>query len=309
MWNFSPSFTNNPRMPLWAAYLGQMLLALALGAAGLWVSRRSPKVWGPLLAAAFLAMLLWPLMRFRPTLAIDLLGAPAAACIEITGLLVPAALVFSILSRRVPKPRDQRAVAALLVVAGLYFALSGRWMVHHTLPALGPTQFQGRVCKQSTDYTCVAASLVTMLTARGIQTSEQEMAELAFVQVGAGATDSRALWALERKLAGSTLAASYRSLTLAELSASPKPALVQLGWGFFVSHMVPVMDVTDRGVVIGDPLTGARLVPIAEFTRQWKGQAITLMNTSPEPVHALTGPSGGSSALRQRALNTGTARH
>lgn len=256
------------------AFVIQAALAVAGVLASGWLSRQRRAVVVGACIAGLAAMLLWPLMRFFPTVAIDLLGAQATACIEITGLMVPAALVFSVAARRVPKASDRRAILVLVAVAGAYFAWSGRWMLWYRLPDLGPTQMHGSICKQSTDYTCVAASLVTLLRARGIQATEQEMAERAFVQVGGGATDSRALWALERTLLGTRLHAKYATMDLASLIAAEKPTLVQLDFSYFVSHMVPVMSATASEVTIGDPLTGLRTVPIAEFMRRWKRQAI-----------------------------------
>jgi predicted double-glycine peptidase len=261
---------------LWVVYVVQFALAALAVALSAMIARQKRSVWLTICLLGLAMMLLWPLMRVFPTVAIDVLGAKWAACVEITGLFVPAALVFSVAARRVPRESDRRAVLALVVVAGAFFAWSGRWMLWHRLPDLGPTQMHANVCKQSTDYTCVAASMVTLLKARGIETSEQEMAERAFVQVGGGATDSRALWALERTLVGTGLKARYATMTLGELIAAEKPALVQLDWGFFTSHMVPVMHADEKSVTIGDPLMGLKVMAAGEFARLWKKQAIVV---------------------------------
>lgn len=289
-------------MLLWVAYLLQALLAVAAIAASSWIARQSRRVWLVVCLLALAAMLLWPLMRVFPTLAIDLLGAPTTACIEITGLFVPAALVFSIAARRLPRESDRRAVLVLVIVAGAFFAWSGRWMLHHRLPNLGPTQMHGMICKQSTDYTCVAASLVTLLKARNIDTSEQEMAQLAYVQVGGGATDSRALWALEEKLKGTGLIARYATMTLPELIAAEKPALVQMDWGFFTSHMVPVMHADATSVTIGDPLTGLKTIPAQEFSRLWKRQAIVVSRAARATNSSLAPPGANFEPLSGFAL-------
>lgn len=269
-------------MPLWFIFASQCILALAAFLVAPSIARKDRRVWGWVCAGAFVCMLLWPLMRVFPTVAIQLFGAQAVACIELTGLIIPAALLFSIAARQVPRAPDRRAIFMLLAVAGVYFGWAGRWMLVDTLPNLGPTQMQGHVCKQSTEYTCVAASMVTMLRARGIEADELEMARLAHVQVGGGATDSRALWALEHKLAGTGLQPVYETLTLADLAAAPKPLLVQLDWGYFVSHMVPVMAADAASVTIGDPLTGSRTMTTAEFAESWKRQAIMLVRVAKE---------------------------
>jgi predicted double-glycine peptidase len=102
------------------------------------------------------------------------------------------------------------------------------------------------------------------------------MARLAYTQVDGGATDSRTLWALQRKLAGTGLRSRYQRLDATSLVALPKPCLVQLDWGYFISHMVPVMEATADRVVIGDPLSGRREMTMAEFVAKWKGNAICL---------------------------------
>lgn len=262
-------------------FLAQAALASVAVALSPRIASRPKPVWAAACALAFVAMLLWPAMRFFPAAFVSILGAPMVACTELTGLAIPAALLFGVAAHHVPRPSDRRAIRLLLVIAGAYFISAGWWMVGPVLgvggvPDLGPMRMRGRVCMQSTDYTCVAASMVTALRARGIDATETEMARLSRTQVGRGATDSRALWALQTKLRGTGLTARYASLDRAGLIAAPKPCLVQLDWGFFLSHMVPVMAADDEGVTLGDPLEGERRMAWAVFGREWKGQAIVI---------------------------------
>ncbi|MGE3109391.1 MAG: cysteine peptidase family C39 domain-containing protein [Phycisphaerales bacterium] len=218
-------------------------------------------------------------MRFFPVLFINALGAPLVACIELTGLAIPAVMLFGVASRHLPKTSDQRAVRWLTAVAALYFVKAGWWMVlpGGGVPDLGQTKMtRDGICRQTTGYTCVAASMVTMLRAHGIDASETEMARLAYTQVGGGATDSRTIWALERKLAGTPFRPVYHRLDARGIVHARKPCMVQLDWGFFVSHMVPVLDASDDTVVIGDPLNGRREITMKDFMKEWKRQAITL---------------------------------
>lgn len=263
--------------PLLLPFAAQLLLAVAAFfiAPRLARSRKPVRITAAILS--IVAILLWPLMRVFPVQPIELLGAPTIACIELTGLAIPGVLFFGVASRHVPKKSDQRAIRLLTVFAALYFIKAGWWMIPWGggVPDLGRTNIDpDAVCRQSTGYTCAAASMVTMLRARGIDANETEMARLAHTQVGGGATDSRVLWALQKKLAGANLDPTYHHLDAAGLIAAPKPCLVQLDWGFFVSHMVPVMSATPEAVVIGDPLSGKREVPMNEFLAKWKGNAI-----------------------------------
>ncbi|HYE02148.1 MAG TPA: cysteine peptidase family C39 domain-containing protein [Phycisphaerales bacterium] len=259
----------------------QVLLAAAGVALAPALARRPRPEWATACVLAFAAMLAWPLMRFFPGAAIGVLGAPTVACLELTGLAIPAALLFSVAGAQLPRASDRRALRLLLVVCAVYFLKAGWWMVAPVVgiggvPDLGPTRFERGVCRQTTGYTCVASSLVTALRAHGIDAQESEMARLSRTQVGGGATDSRALWALQEKLAGTGLAARYAALDRAGLVAVPKPCLVQLNWGFFTSHMVPVLAADEWHVTIGDPLAGRRTVSWETFLREWKGQAIVI---------------------------------
>lgn len=276
------------------------LLLLQLGAAlGLLAAApaiaRLRKPWPAAIAAtSLLLMLLWPLSRVFSVELIRLFGASPIACLELTGIIIPAALFFGLAAQRLPRNTDRRAVIALVVIAMLVVAKGGWWMVSPGVGTLGPTQFQGEVCLQTRQDTCVAASLVTVLRAHDITATEEEMARLARIERGGGATDSRTLGALERKLdaiAGNAapdsaatsivhLKPTYLRSDRPGLIAAPKPCLVQLRFGFFTSHMVPVMDADDHRVLIGDPLTGPREMSWPDFSREWKGNMITLTSSS-----------------------------
>jgi hypothetical protein len=270
--------------PLLIPFAAQLLLALAAFLLAPRIARARETVWVTTCALALGAILIWPLMRVFPIQPIDWLGAPTIACLELTGLAIPAVLFFAIASRHVPRPSDRRAILFLTAFAAIYFIRAGWWMLAPAAAGIGPTNLDADgVCRQTTGYTCVAASMVTMLRARDQPADEAEMARLAFTQTGGGATDSRTLWALQAKLAGTGLRPRYLHLDAPGLIAAPKPCLVQLDWGFFVSHMVPVLEATADRVVIGDPLSGRRELPMPEFLAKWKRLAIVLEPAATTP--------------------------
>ena len=123
---------------------------------------------------------------------------------------------------------------------------------------------------------CVAASLVTMLAAHGIEATETEMARLSHTTIEGGTTDTRAVYALQRKLASGGFTVRYETADYERLKALPLPCVVSIDWGYFSSHMVPVLSVDDAGVTLGDPLTGPRQVDRTEFTDLWYERAIYL---------------------------------
>jgi hypothetical protein len=261
---------------LFIPFAVQLLLAVGAYFLAPQVAKAKKPVWITVCVASIAAILLWPLMRVFPVQPINVLTAEVMACIELTGLAIPGVLFFGIASRHVPKKSDRHAILLLTAVAALYFVKAGWWMLAPGVPDLGRTNIDpDGVCRQSTGYTCVAASMVTMLHAHGVAAEETEMARLAHTQVSGGATDSRTLWALQKKL-DEKWQITYERLDSDGLVRVPKPCLVQLDWGFFVSHMVPVMSATPQNVVIGDPLNGRREMSMEDFMKKWKGTAISV---------------------------------
>jgi predicted double-glycine peptidase len=155
-------------------------------------------------------------------------------------------------------------------------------MLKPQVPQSKMSTYVDGVCRQTTDYTCVAASLVTLLHTYGITATETEMARLSYTEIGSGSTDTRAVCALQRKLAGQPVNVRYEHMDFDRLRQLNRPCMVPLEWGYFTSHMVAVLSVTDGGVSLGDPLTGQRDVDKAEFMRGWLRRAIYLdgLNTA-----------------------------
>lgn len=262
-------------MPLWLPFTIQFLAALACIPIARLLARAAKPVWLAALLVSLLLLCIFPLIRVFPTVPIDLLGPRTVSLIEFTALFIPAVAFFTIAAEHIPRPSDRRAMYGFVAFCLLYFIRAGWWMLA-TPPTLGPTVVDRGICMQSTGYTCVSASLVTMLHARSIDTTESEMAALTHTERNSGATDSRALWALETKLADTSLRPRYHSLDLRGLIAATKPCLVQIDWSYFISHMVPVMSADESTVTIGDPLSGPKTMPTSEFLAKWKGQAITI---------------------------------
>ncbi len=264
----------NTESAIW--FVAQVAAAIVAGIIGDAVAARPPRVWKPTACAAAAVMLLWPAMRMFPAAILDAFGARIIMHVEVTGIVVPASLLFSIAARHVPKRSEQRGVRTLLVICGAYFLMFGKWMVRPPLNDLGATRLDGTVCIQSTHYTCVAASLVTLLHAYGIKTSETEMVRLTQTERNFGATDSRAIRGLQRKLADADLTIHYENMDYARLCEVPMPCVVPINWRYYVSHMVPVLSADADTVILGDPLDGVRRCSAEEFRTVWRKRGIYL---------------------------------
>jgi predicted double-glycine peptidase len=257
-------------------FIGQGVVAGLAVLVGLWFGRQRASLWRGAGVVAVLMTLCWPLIRIWPVRAIAVVPLSVLVFVEITGIVVPVVFLFTVAARHLRHRSERRATWLLVAVCGVYFVRHGMWMVAPPVPEMRMARYVDGVCRQSTGYTCVAASLVTQLGFHGIDANETEMARLSYTMVDAGTTDLRAMYALEQKLAGSSLAARYERMDYDRLRAVPMPCLVAIDWGYFSSHMVPVLAVNEEGVVLGDPLTGPRTMARAAFEREWHRRGIYL---------------------------------
>lgn len=245
----------------------------------------APRLTTLLALAALSAMIAIPLMRVFPAQAITLLGPALASLTEFTAAIIPAAFFFALVTPRLTRPSERRAVYAVLALAAVFTLKSSSWMLrpasHFTANLSSPRSVDG-VCLQTTDSTCVPASIVTLLSAHGLSATEHDMALLCYAEPDGGSTDTRAFWALTQHLKDqrrTDLRVHYARLSLETLKANTtpqSPRMVALGWGFFTSHMVCVLTINDSTVTLADPLTGPRNIPIPEFLNSWSGQALWL---------------------------------
>lgn len=263
-------------------FAGQLVAGGVAALAGRRIARARPAVWKAAAVASTALMLLWPLIRVFPAHALALVTGRLLIFVEVTGIVLPAALLFTIAARHVRRPRDARAIYLLLVVCLLYFVRHGLWMIAPPPPDVPMSRYVDGVCRQSTDYTCVAASLVTLLQFHGVESMESEMARLSYTEVGGGTTDCRAVYALQRKLAGLPFEVRYEVMDYERLREIELPCVVPIKWGYFISHMVPVLSVNEERVRVGDPLTGAREISKEEFLREWLKRGVYLRTPIPE---------------------------
>jgi len=260
-------------------FIIQIVLGAAMILLGRKLGRMRPRVWKPVAVLATLISLAWPLMRVFPEVFLGIFGARVVMYVEVTGMVPLVVLVFSIAALQQKRRRERRLASLLVLVCALYFVRSGLWMVRPPVPDLGETKIQHGVCIQSTGYTCVAASLVTLLHHHGIEATETEMARLCHTEVNGGATDSRAIRALEKKLAGRPFEIRYERMDYARLREIDMPCMVSTKFGFYINHMIPVLAADEETVMLGDPLTGRREVTIARFRDIWYGAGIWLERT------------------------------
>jgi hypothetical protein len=265
--------------------LGVLALARGCWIAGSRTARRLGKGAGEAAAAAALAATVasvWLVNREPSRIPLAILLSPAIY-LEFAYFLPTVAYFFGLAAARAPKPGQGRAVAALTAVLAAYAAVHVFLAFEaRSLPQLRAEPPEGPVCRQSTSWSCGPAACVTLLRAHGIGSTEREMGELSLCYPKRGTTVPRFRRGLASKLAkeGSALrVVAEDRLSVAELDAFPKPALLGIKFTLFVDHAVVLMGRDDAGrYLLADPLPGKVVAADpAEFERRFSGEAIALV--------------------------------
>ena len=191
-------------------------------------------------------------------------------------LLLTATLssLAGVRSRMVKTPREKR----------LFFIFITLGLVLSVLPFLlrpfmrlywkdSETSIRDGVCIQQAGYNCGAASLCTILLHYGLEFSEAE-AVLATWTVPILGTEPDMIALGIESMSMSSLRASVRRTTFAELAKEPLPCIISLSWPGPVSHYVVLFQLTPRIAIIGDPLVGIVEHPVSWFEKRYRGHMI-----------------------------------
>ncbi|MEZ0229743.1 MAG: hypothetical protein ACAI25_14040, partial [Planctomycetota bacterium] len=161
---------------------------------------------------------------------------------------------FAFIAELVPDERSRRAVKLMPAVLVFYLVAMNVWVFSTpTCYTKSDGIWRKGVCLQSTGYTCGAASVATLLRAKGMQVSEHDAARASCTIPDRGVTNHGAAKALRYFLPGARVA--IRLVPLEEIEKAPQPCLLPLKFNFFFDHMTVLMRVEgpDR-FLVGDPL-------------------------------------------------------
>lgn len=248
--------------------------------AGAWFSRL-PKPWWALGYFIPLAFVIFhdvanrnPTLTCLPLLYLFTLGHYRFA---VHGFIATMMLTTPLL--KLSKRRDRVAVAILMTCAVLGMSV---WPVlapafnQKQLASIVTTIDNEGVCHQSTDYTCGPAAAVTALHRLGLPADEGKLALLAHSTAVTGTPPDVLAEALKDRYAGEGIVVEYRVFkNVAELK-NCCPVLVIVKFNLILDHYVTVLDVNDREITVGDPLSGLENLSIADFQDKWRFVGIVL---------------------------------
>jgi hypothetical protein len=180
--------------------------------------------------------------------------------------------------RRATLRRNIRALLVFCLVSTAYLAYSFSWMLfrtNYTARDLPTDWDENHIGRQTTAWSCVAASLVTVLDRLGIPATQHEMARLALLRPGGGGSSVMTVRGLMLKV-GDRYRVRLRRLDYDGLAAIPLPAEATVLWEKAIYHSVALLEWTPQGVVLGDPVRGLRNLTRQEFLDEWLGMVVTL---------------------------------
>ncbi len=265
----------------------ELLLVVVLGFAGAtlgrWFGRRAKPFW--LLGCFFplLLILLQGLARQRPALAFVppfswmMLGRNKFA---ITACIITMLLTTPL--SRLRRSRERNLVIVLMVLMVVQVSV---WPClapifdHSELAALTTRIGHDGVCRQCSDYDCGPAAAVTILRKLGYSAEEGEIAVLSFTSSAEGTEPDIMAEALRKRYGQDGLQCEYRSFTgISELKAAGL-TLAVIKSGFIDDHFVAVLQVTDKEVIVGDPIAGLTTYSHEDFRQRWRFSGIVLRRT------------------------------
>ena len=250
-----------------------------------WWSARLPRPWWALGYFFALALVIVhtvadyvPELSVMPPLSWMMLGRKQFIAF---GFIV--ALVLTTPMSRLPRKQDRVALGALMA---LVICIMSIWpfltplLDRDELSRLKTEIDANGVCRQGTDYTCGPASAVTALRKLGFPAEEGHIGIISSTSSGMGTPDDILAESLEKEYGKEGLVAEFRIFKdIAELKQAGL-TLAVIKYGLFVDHYVTVLDVTDKEVIVGDPLMGLRRISYEEFSRDWRREGVVLKRNS-----------------------------
>lgn len=273
-------FDGIPRAPFFA-FAGLLLFGL-LGAACVHFVPEDKYGRGLLGVAIFcLAMIIFKAIQYTIPNLVELAdNQPLYVYLE-RDFALPFAMIFFVAAAKLlpeESSENQRAVRLLAGLLAVIMILQNLWVF--SAPRCY-TESAGKwsegVCLQSTGYTCGAASVATVLRAKGVKdATEQEAAYLSYTIPNRGVTDLGAAMALRARLPNHRV--ECKRVSLEDLKTVELPCLIPMRFSFWFDHMTVLLRVENGGYVIGDPLKGPEFYSKEKFVKRWYERAVLVQS-------------------------------
>jgi hypothetical protein len=264
----------------WLETVGVVLLAVLGALAGRFFSRLKKPYWVLGYALPLAAILLvgtarrWVELSF--TAPISWIVAGRSQFIVIA--LASTTLLVTPLSR-LPRKRDRTYVILFLLIFLVYSAvcpvlLPALMKRHHE--SLVTLLDEDGICRQHDSYTCGPAAAVTALRRLGFPAEVGDLAIRALTTPVTGTPPDLLCAALDERYGREGLTSTYKIFKGVNDLPAGACTLAMVKLTFLLDHHVTVLSVSDKTVVVGDPLHGRREMSHDDFRKIWRGTGIVL---------------------------------
>jgi hypothetical protein len=180
---------------------------------------------------------------------------------------------------RLPRKLEKCVICILMVVVVVWFSV---------LPFLVPALIKDNlsnlrmrfdsngICFQTTRYTCAPAAAVTALQKLGLSAHEGELAVLSHTSPIAGTLPGCLETALQNRYRADGLKCRYRRFNSLDELRKAGITLAVVRDAFLSDHCVAVLGVSDRAVILADPIVGKQMLSHEQFERIWRFTGIVL---------------------------------
>jgi len=186
---------------------------------------------------------------------------------------------------RLPRKCEKLIIGILMVVVVAWFSVLPFLvpaLIKDDLSNLKTMVNSNGICYQTTDYTCGPAAAVTALGKLGLSASEGEIAVLSHSSPVTGTLPRCLYTALQNRYGADGLKCRYRYFDSIAQLRNAGITLAVVRDALLSDHCVTVLEVSDRMVVIADPVVGRRLMSHEQFEKIWRFSGIVLKRDSPQ---------------------------
>lgn len=197
---------------------------------------------------------------------------------EFVILSTSVSIIFGTLIPRLRTKGQKIAVTILAPIAISYFGVPpflAPAFIRSTLENL-QTYIEDGVCRQTTGYTCGAASAVTALLLFGIEAEEGQLAIESFTNSTSGVPETLLASTIEKLYGDKGICCQFRRFESVDQLRGNCPTIATIKFELFVDHYVTVLDVNDSYVTIGDPIKGRVNLAHEEFGNIWRFSGIVV---------------------------------
>jgi Peptidase C39 family len=181
------------------------------------------------------------------------------------------------------KNRIEKSVVFLVMLAvvawGAVLPFALPLIVKNDLANLSTKTDADNICVQSTSYTCGPAAAVTALRKLGVPAQEGELAVLSHTSPIVGTMPWELYKAIDNRYAASGIDCRFRQFDSINQLKDADVTLAVIKDAFLLDHCVAILDVTDKNVIIGDPILGKIKMSHKDFQSVWRFYGIALKHT------------------------------